>query len=121
MSIIFKAISICTIESRLFQIKMKHLGIKCIYNEGYVFRVYLGTVSGEEYFLSISVPPDANMYKDTPTVVETAIYCEDEFKCIDEWGYSDIRRFSGENDIRASNNDVVVQVYNELQRLRGLF
>lgn len=121
MERILKATSDCTNESKLFQIKMKHLGIRCLYKEGYVFRVYLGLVSGKEHFLSISIPPDANMYEDVPTVVETAIFCEDELKYRDDWGYSDVKRFSGDENIRASNNKVVLQVYRELERLKGLF
>ena len=121
MSKLIKVINDCTIESKLFQIKMKHLGFKCYYKEGYVFRVNLGLFSGKEYFLSISIPPDVNEYEDIPRVVETAIYCEDEFTRVDEWGYSNTRHFSGENNIRASNNEVVIQVYEELKRLKGLF
>ena len=121
MSRLFKTIGDCTLESKLVQLKMKHLGIKCLYKEGFVFRVYLGSVYGKEHFLSISVPPDANMYEDVPNVVETAIFCEDEFKCIDDWGYSDVKRFSGDENNRASNNEVVLQVYRELERLKGLF
>ena len=120
MSRIFKVIDECTRESQMFQNKMKNRGINCIYKEGYVFRVCLGSLYGKEHFLSVSVPPDANMYVDIPTVVETAIYCEDKFKCIDDWGYSDIVRFSGDDGTKASDDEVVNQVYEELERLKGL-
>ena len=69
------------------------------------------------YELSIIIPEDANMSYLKPRIVEAALFKNNQYFNYPEWGYGDIRRFSGEP---VTTQSCVSAMKHELERMRHL-
>ena len=87
----------------------------------YAIRVPLVRLDGRVAYLSICIPPDAMGNRDSdpehyPVAIETALTDSDGGVIfIDDWGYSDVRRFYGKE--RASEVQNCNDLLNEIRRL----
>ena len=78
---------------------------------------------GAVFAVSLAVPPDAMGNRscdnvDFPKTAETLLFCDGEPHYVSEWDYDDVIRFYG--DRRASDDENVNKIFDEILRLKGL-